>query len=472
MHQLSGTDATMLVTDRPGAPNLITAVEIYDPGAATSGVRFKDILQRFEERSSVSTIFTHKLVRVPLGLDFPYWVRDLEFDVEFHVRHLALPKPGDWRQLAIQIARLAARPVDMTRPPWEAYVIEGLDHVEGVPKGSFALLLKLHHAAVDGQGGNEIVTAIHDDHVALQPPEVDLGTDDLSRRWLLLSAGKNAVRRPGIAVRVARSAITSVRPPRLRRSAPTRPRPTTATTRFNGPVSAHRVWDTRFFALSDLKLIKDSVPGATVNDVAIALVGGALRSYLAAHGELPDQSLVAIMPISVRSGTDAAASNQVVMMQVPLGSHIEDPLERLAAVRDATTEAKAKGASAQNLMELSELMPGALPGVAARTLTAMVNRAGHVAGAHTLVTNVPGPRAPLHLLGAELVKMTGVPPVFDGMGLVHGIGSYVDEVQVIFTACRAMMPDPQAYSACIDESVEALLAAARSSQPKKAAPTD
>jgi WS/DGAT/MGAT family acyltransferase len=450
----------MLLNDTPTTPNLICGVEIYDPSTSPGGVRFKDVLARFEQRSHISAMFTHKLLKVPFGLDFPYWIRDPNFDIEFHVRHIALPKPGDWRQFTILIARLAARPVDLSRPPWEAYVIEGLDHVEGVPTGSFALLLKLHHAAVDGQAGNEIVTAIHDEYEPPPNPDEDEEGAPSARR-LLLRAGTHALARPRIAARVARSRLPALRnlPSTLRR--PPGPRPSTTTTRFNGPVTAHRVWDTRYFPLADFKKIKNAVEGATINDVGMAVVGGALRDYLQQHGELPDQSMVAVMPISVRVSSDSvAAGNQIVMMQVPIGTDLDDPLARLVAVRDATTEAKSRGAHASDLMEMSELMPGALPGVAARALTSLINRAGFVAGAHTLVTNVPGPRTPLDLCGARLVKMSGVPPVFSGMGLVHGIGSYLDEIDVIFTACREMLPDPAVYAACIDASVAALLATA------------
>ena len=217
----------------------------------------------------------------------------------------------------------------------------------------------------------------------------------------------------------------------------------------------------RFFPLADFKRIKAAVPGATINDVGIALVGGALRDYLGQRGELSGQSPVAIMPISVRTPTQApGGGNQIVMINVPLSTHIADPLKRLAAVREATRDAKARGANARSLMDLPELMPGALPGMAARAVTGVVNRAGRVAGAHTLVTSVPGPRTPLHFCSARLVKASGVAPVFDGMGLVHGISSYVDTMNVIFTACRDMMPQPAEYSACIDASVAALLKAA------------
>ena len=138
-------------------------LSIYDPSTAPGGkVTFKGILANFQERIHLARTFRQKMVPVPMNLDHPYWVEDRDFDLEFHVRHIALPKPGDWRQLCILAARLHSRMLDLSRPLWETYVIEGLDNVEGVPRGSFALLQKTHHAAIDGMSGMEMTSAIHD----------------------------------------------------------------------------------------------------------------------------------------------------------------------------------------------------------------------------------------------------------------------------------------------------------------------
>lgn len=163
MEQLSGMDASFLYFETPYAPMHIGSFMIYDPSTAPGGfVRFKDILANVESRLHLSRAFRQKLMHVPLNLDHPYWIEDTTFDLEFHVRHIALPKPGDWRQLCIQAARLHARALDMSKPPWEMYVIEGLDNVEGAPPGSFAVLTKIHHAMIDGVSGSEIQEFIHD----------------------------------------------------------------------------------------------------------------------------------------------------------------------------------------------------------------------------------------------------------------------------------------------------------------------
>ena len=136
MQQLGGLDAAFLNLETPRAPLHISGLGVYDQSTAPGElVRFKDILGNIESRLHLARCFRQKLIAVPLGVDHPYWVEDADFDLEFHVRHIALPKPGDWRQLCIQAARIHARPLDLTKPLWEMYVIEGLDGVEGLPRG-------------------------------------------------------------------------------------------------------------------------------------------------------------------------------------------------------------------------------------------------------------------------------------------------------------------------------------------------
>ena len=172
MQQLSAQDASFVYLETPHTPMHIGSVGIYDPSTAPGGfVRFKDILNFIEQRLQGARSFRQRLVRVPFDLDHPYWIEDPEFDLEFHVRHIALPRPGDWRQLCIQVARLHARPMDLTKPLWEFTIVEGLDNVPGLPPGCFALVSKVHHAAIDGMSGVEMSAAVHDLTPDMTPPE-------------------------------------------------------------------------------------------------------------------------------------------------------------------------------------------------------------------------------------------------------------------------------------------------------------
>jgi diacylglycerol O-acyltransferase len=172
MQQLSSLDASFLYFETPNAPMHVGGIMIYDQSTAPGGkVTFRGILSNFEKRLHLARCFRQRLAYVPFNLDHPYWIEDPDFDLEFHVRHIALPKPGDWRQLCIQAARLHSRPLDHNHPLWEIYVIEGLDNVPELPKGSFAIVFKIHHAAIDGVTGAEIISALHDLDPASEPPQ-------------------------------------------------------------------------------------------------------------------------------------------------------------------------------------------------------------------------------------------------------------------------------------------------------------
>jgi WS/DGAT/MGAT family acyltransferase len=468
MQQLSGQDASFIYSEQPHAPTHITSISVYDPSTAPGGmVTFKGILAHLEPRLHLARAFRQKVVRVPADVDHPYWVEDAEFDLEYHVRHIALPKPGDWRQFCIQAARLHARPLDLSKPLWELYVIEGLDKVSGVPKGGFAFVLKIHHAAVDGKSGIEMITAIHSQTSAVfDPPPPDTPwrpEQDPSPFELYGRAALNSMRMPGRAMRLSGRLV-----PGLGRAAAAMRANNDASsaglapgTRFNGPVTAHRVLDARFFPFAALKPIRALVPGATVNDVALTVIGGALRSYLDEAGELPAASLRAMTPVSVRSESEKGdLGNQVSAMMVSLATDVDDAVQRLAAVHRSTAGSKeiTEAVGARNLSELSQLAPGVLIGVGTR-LASRFTRRGSAGLVNTVVTNVPGPRQPLYFAGARLVRTFGCGPVVDGMGLINIVGSYDEQFVLSFTACREMMPDPAHYADCIERSFGQLQAA-------------
>jgi len=476
MQQLSGMDSSFLYMETGTTPMHIGSLTIYDQSSAPGGqVTFKDILQFFELRLHKARAFRQRLVRVPLSMDRPYWIEDPDFDLEFHVRHIALPSPGDWRQLCIQAARLHARPLDKNRPLWEAYVIEGLDNVVGVPKGSFALVTKIHHAAIDGVSGAEIMTAIHDltpdadveaPVTTWAPERRPTGIELLTKAALnTLSApakfGKLLYRSaPSVAKVVAGLASRQLKlPVRVPR------------TRFNGRVSPHRVFDGRAFDLNEIKAIKNSQPGTTVNDVMVSICGGALRQYLTAKNELPTESLVAMAPMSVRP-TDkrTAAGNLVTAMSLPVRSDIEDPLERLLAVHKESTEAKKLAYTmGPNLAaDAAEFLPSTISGFLARSYASsgLVDRIPPMF--NTVITNVPGVNMPLYSMGSKMVANYGLGPVVHGIGLFQPILSCNNTITISVVADRDMMPDPAFYAECLQASFDALKAATiEAPQPEK-----
>lgn len=466
MHQLNGFDSAFLFMETPNAPMHIGSVAIFDP-STTPGktVRLKRIIQTLEERAHLAPYLKQRLVEVPFNADFPYWIRDESFDPEFHIRHIALPKPGDWRQLCIQIARLNARPLDRSRPLWELYVIEGLDNVEGIPKGSFAFVTKTHHAAIDGTSNYDAGSAMCDPTPEIrkitteEPWKADKPPSALE---LSILAQKNNLMRPQRYLEFLQKTIPSwSKSLEAISNGGLSPASRVPRTRFNAVISQHRVFEGVTFQLDDIKTIKNRV-GGTVNDVVVAVCAGAMRHYLMAKNELPEESLVTMCPISVRDpGAKGNGGNQVVSMTVPLHTDIENPAERLAAIRQSTHEAKelTRAVSAKSMLEAANFIPTQLSVLGARVAAeqGLANFVSPVA--NTVITNVPGSPVPFYSNGARFVRGWGLGPAVDGNGLFHSVGSHCGELCIGITCCRNMMPDPAFYAECLERSMTELMQA-------------
>ncbi|WP_284124787.1 WS/DGAT/MGAT family O-acyltransferase [Parerythrobacter aestuarii] len=472
MRQLQGMDASFVALESPTSPMHIGSILIYNPETAPGGfVRFKDILSFFESRMQLSKTIRQRMVRVPFDLDYPYWIEDPDFDLEYHVRHIALPKPGDWRQLCIQAARIFARPLDLNKPPWEFTVVEGLDNIPGVAPGSFAMVTKVHHAAIDGMSGIDLMEAMHTLDPNQPPPNapdewkperVPGPAELLGKAYI--GALANPVKQIEVAAKAApglANAIKGLLTQEFKLSSDmVAPR-----TRFNRKVSAHRVVEGRSVPLADIKAIRALDPGCKVNDVFLTIVGGALNKYLTAKSDLPKATMTAMAPISVRSSDERGdMGNQVAAMIAPLGTHIADPVERLKYVHSKTVNSKAMtdAMGARNMTEMSKVSPALWMSLGAQLYTrlGLANR-GVGPPFSTVVTNVPGPPIPIYSTGARLESMMGLLCLNDGLGLGHVVQSYCDEATISFTACRELLPDPEFYIQCIEDSFNELRDAAR-----------
>ena len=488
MKLLSGMDSLFLHMEQGNQYMHVAGLGIYDPSTAPGGkVRFKQILDFFARRLDSAKVFRRRLVVAPLGLDRPYWIDEGDIDTEYHVRHTALPQPGDWRQLMIQVARIHSRPLDRSRPLWEAYVIEGLDHIPGIAKGSFALYVKFHHAGVDGEAGAEIIKAIHSlsaefseepspvgrtRFVDREPSAVELCSRAVGNRTQQLFdgvrlaaslggraalAGKDIVA-SGKALAIAQKLIAK----RFGGSAGAGSWKTPGDmagrkpqTRFDHPVSPHRVVDAVGFSLAECKTIREHIDDITINDIFMAATGGAIRKYLERKGELPARTLNAMVPMSTR-GTDKEmdSGNQIGMAPMALRTDIADPVERVLAIRRGTS--KTKAATSALGKDLVARLVHVIPAVAAEQLV----RLGIVAMCNVTVSNVRGPDVPLYMAGAQLELFLAVSIAFDGIGLNVTGFSYNGTLWVCFVACRDMLPDPEEFCDCLKESFADLLAAA------------
>jgi len=469
MRQLRGEDAQFVYADSGHANSNLTLVSIYDPSTAADGqVHFTGLLKHIERRLHLSPIFRQRLLRVPLELDHPYWIEDERFDLEYHVRHVALPKPGDWRQFCIQASRIHARPLDMARPLWELYLVEGLDAFLDLPKNSFAILAKIHHAAIDASAGAEITTLLHDttqQPPAFAPPEPWFPESPPGNVALLARAALHNTMQPlKVAAPLARM-LGRLSPAVLGSLGDAWLNPErSAVTRFNSIVSPHRVFETRRFTIEEFKRIRGLVKGATVNDAVLAVCGGALRRYLQKHEELPAPTLVSIAPVSRRNAEGYR------LLHVPLRTDIADPVARLRSIKQfvGSVEDRALAVSARELTDIRKHAAAASLALSARMMAGSALSFGHRAPvASCTITNVPGPAIPLYLDGARMTYFSAIMPIYDGMGLVIAVTSYDGRIIISPTSCREQMPDPEFFAQCIRDSFQEYLGLA--GHPKKPA---
>ncbi|WP_326548053.1 wax ester/triacylglycerol synthase family O-acyltransferase [Mycolicibacterium sp. ND9-15] len=472
MEQLSGLDAAFVYAETAGAAH-VTFLAIYDPSTAENKtVTFDDVVTHVGSRLGADRLFRSVLARVPLDLDHPYWVRDPDFDLSRHLHHLTLPSPGGWQQLCEQVSRLHEQRMDLHRPPWDGYFIDGLGHIRGVPDGAFALCFKMHHSAVDGVTGLGIATALHDLSVDTAPPPADDWTPERrpSSLNLLARTAVTYVRRPARFVATARHSLPLLSgiSASVLRALPIGHRAERGIltgaphTRFNQPTDSRRNFDARSFDLSAVAAARKRVAGATVNDVVLAGIGGALRRYLLDKGELPDSSLVTFIAIAEHTDPDHEhGANQIAVARVPLGTDIADPIARLRAVHESSAGSKAftEAVGPHAAVEYAEFLPGTLVVGMIRLMMAMHLGKYYPSArfGNTYVTTMRGPDFPIYLLGAKMIAGYGLSPFTQGNGLMHSVVSYCGRVLVSINGCPAVLPDIEHYADCVDAAFAELL---------------
>ena len=442
LQQLDDRSAGHLLCDSTHANANVSLIQIHDQRTAPGGVvRFKSILTQLENRLHVWPKFRKRLQRVPLGLDKPYWVDDDQFDLEYHVRHIALPKPGDWRQFCIQASRLHARALDMDRPPWELYVIEGLDSFLDLPEGSFAVLLKTHLAALDLSILASLTEALCDTQA--EPPPAGPPPS-----WFADS-------QPGPLAMLQRSMLRSVvfpwqapwmaeRMVPMARAFAGSLAEESPTTRFNAVVSPHRVFETRRFTEEEFAEIAAAVPGSSIEDAVIAVCGGALRQYLDEQGELPSgESLNAMVWHAAEAG-----DSKPTWRPRSMATDIADPIECLAEVH---------ARASLHPPVVQQPIVGLSPFPA---------RARGQVSTHCIIRFIPVPQAPQYLCGARLSYTSAMLPIRDGAGLAFAVTRYDGRVVISPTACREQIPDPEHFAQCLRDSFQASLARARQGKPQ------
>jgi diacylglycerol O-acyltransferase len=463
--QLSAQDAQFLYIQSATNLTHVMAVYIYDPSTAPGGkVRFKDIIEHMRKRLDVSPMFKRKLYRLPLDIDHPYWVEDEHFDLEAHISHSRLPEPGDWRQFCIHVARHHSKPLDMTRPLWDMYVVEGLDNIPGYAKGSYAILTRIHHSTIDGVSGAHFFAAISDKDVqgtpAIPLPAGQSANNKLPTVSEILSRAVNSTVTSPVKLTQALLKFTPALLSTAQKSLKGGDEETDTgvpQTRFNGPVTPNKMFDAVTFDLEELKKMRLKVSDATINDVVLAICSGALRHYLNKHKELPKESLVAVAPVNARSrsGDEANPGNNISAMTIKIWSNIADPVKRLEAIKDTTRETKAakSGLSARIMTDLTKHIPGVTMAGVARILT---DERFAPKMSNLMVSNVPGPQIQLYMNGAKLTHQYGLAPLAHGMGLFIATPSYNGTISFSIISDRKMMPDIEFFRECLQRAFDEL----------------
>ena len=481
MRQLTSLDAQFLAMENARQSGHVAGLAVLDPSTAPGGhLGCAEIKALLRERLSLLPPLRWRLAEVPLGLDYPYWVDDRDFDLDFHVRELALPSPGSDAQLAEQANRIVSRPLDRARPLWELYLIHGL------AEGHVAMLTKIHHAVIDGLSGAEIMGLLldlspegrelppaGDEEGGERPPsELEMlarGLVGLPRYPLRLlrslpRALPNADEAPAVfaaipgattvgrlTARVQHALSGSEHPPL------DRPRLTAPRTSFNRRVTPHRRVVFGQLSLEEVKRIKKA-HSVTVNDVVVSMCAGAVRRWLIEHEELPEEPLVAQIPVSVRSSEQAGTyGNRILLMSAPLYTNIADPVDRLMETHEALSHMKERHRAlpADLLQDANNFIPPAVFARAARLTLGIGGTIGRPAW-NLVISNVPGPQVPLYCAGARLIANYPISVITDGMGLNITVMSYCGQMDFGIVADRDQMPDVSDLMTWLEDELDVL----------------
>ena len=396
--------------------------------------------QHIEDRLEKIPQFHWRLHEVPLGLDLPYWVEDENFSFEHHIRRIAVPSPGDDRALAEVVSYLYTNHLDRSRPLWEIWFIEGL------AGGEFAVLQKMHHCMIDGEGASKLVEAMCDFEPDAPPRTIDPAImnarpGEVPEHWR--RALNTAIHLYGMPLRISREAIGAIRhsvSKRLRDGVKSGKKPVTPSTSFNADISGDRGFVYGSVSLEDIKVIKTHF-GVTVNDVVLALVGSSLRDYLLQKGELPDESLRTSIAVSLRTDSDDEFSNHVTVTTVTLATDLADPARRLQAIAEESARAKDEAHhGGKGVMEFMQLLPPLL--VNAMINMAPADQVAQMAGVNLIVSSVRGSEKPLYVAGARMTSMYPMSIISPGGGINVTCVSYAGNVDFGVTIEPAMVPEP------------------------------
>jgi WS/DGAT/MGAT family acyltransferase len=463
-------DAVFLYAETAEAPLHVMGALILESHGRGPREDFRRMRAQIARRLPALPILRRKLVEVPLALGRPVWSDDPAFDLDAHLYRTALPAPGGDDELFEAIARIAEVPLRRDRPLWEMWVIEGL------AGGRFALVAKIHHSAVDGIGGALLMCALLDADRQVRPPrsaEVEpphefepapssaalfadaalaLGAQPLRGAWQVLRSAA-----PG-----ARLALASLSKREF-------PLPSAPSTRLNGRVTSRRSVALGSVQLADVKRVKNAY-AATVNHVVLAACAGALRRYLGAHGEVPHGPLIAAVPMALGDRPSDGLGNSLSVLLVRLPVHLEDPVERLRAAREASLDAmRTHELLGNQLNDWIDLVSSPVLASAAQLYSKLGLTQLHRPVVNLVMSNVPGPTEPLYCAGSRVTACHPFGPIYDGCALNLTVMSYDGALAIGALGCPDTVPAVDEIPRAFEASVEELVAIVDGVSPSVAA---
>lgn len=455
--RLSPLDVSFLYMEEPTTPMHVGGVALFE--VPVQGFDYERLVRLIRDRISLVPRYRQRVRWVPGHLANPVWVDDESFDVTYHVRRSALPRPGTEEQLHELVARIMSRPLDRSRPLWEMYLVEGLEGHR------FAIVTKTHHAMVDGATAVDIGQVILDTTPEPQvvAPDTWRPRREPSPAELVAGAVNEIVRSPRAVVDTVRTGLVDVQETvahlgrnvvGLASAARTMARPPTASP-LNAEIGAARRFATTRADLESFKRIKRA-HGGTINDIVLTILAGALRSWMMTRGEAvtPRSSVRAMVPVSVRTAEDSTG-NQIAafLCDLPIGE--PNPVIRLERVRFEMDMLKESGQmlGARALVGVATFTPPTFHALGARAVSALSRRVYNV-----VITNVPGPQFPLYAGGAPMLTAYPVVPLARGQAVSIGLTSYNGGIFFGLNADRIAMPDVEVLAQCIDDSLAEMLA--------------
>ncbi len=460
MRKLSGMDATFLYMETDQNPMHISSLLVCEPPQNDENP-YEAVKSQIASRLHEIPSFHRKLKHTPFYMDHPVWVNTDVVDLDYHIKHASLPQPGNIEQLRMLVQGLHSLVLDRNRPLWQFYIIEGVEDEEfGLKKGSFAIYTKGHHACIDGGAGISVMDIISDSEPTPRPPmpknEVHFASDNPGFFEMIGSAYGRFVQQqvdmvtavPALTKALGRVAKLAMQDTRGTLKS-LRPAPKT---RFNVKVEKQRAYGAQSLKLKEVIGLAKATD-TKLNDVVLSICGGALRRYLQDHKELPDRSLVAAVPVSIRELGDTSAGNQVANMNCAVSTDIADPIERLQAIFVNSKAAKKQLAAISDVFPTDYSFFGAPVFVSSMAeIASRTNAVNYMASPmNVAISNVPGPRKPMYFAGSRVLTYFPVSIATHGCALNITLQSYVDRLDFGLVACQKAVPDVQVIADYIVE---------------------